>query len=170
MTIRVFHWRLYVPLCCESIRGYETHFLRSHYMDVIMSAMASQVTGAPIVYWTICSGADQRKHQSSASLAFVWGIHRSPMNSPHKCKGPVKRKMFLWRLHALFSLFSTVIQTLVTGYLYSITFIFDRCHRSRAVEKPDEYEYDVKYLTYSFAYKVVVLSEINERSFSLVPP
>ena len=38
------------------------------------------------------SGADQRKHQSSASLAFVRGIHRWPVNSPHK--GPVTRKMF----------------------------------------------------------------------------
>ena len=44
------------------------------------------------VYWTVCSGADQRKHQSSASLAFVRGIHRWPVNSPHK--GPVTRKMF----------------------------------------------------------------------------
>ena len=42
----------------------------------------------PIVY----SAADQRKHQSSASLAFVWGIHRRPVNSPHKW--PVTRKMF----------------------------------------------------------------------------
>ena len=36
--------------------------------------------------------ADQSKHQSSASLAFVWGIHRGPVNSPHKW--PVTRKMF----------------------------------------------------------------------------
>ena len=36
--------------------------------------------------------ADQRKYQSSASLAFVRGIHRSPVNSPHKW--PVTRKMF----------------------------------------------------------------------------
>ena len=63
-----------------------------HYNDVIMSAIASQITGVPIVYLTVCSGADQRKHQSSASLAFVWGIHRWPMNSPHKW--PVTRKMF----------------------------------------------------------------------------
>ena len=34
--------------------------------------MASQITGVSIVYSTVCSGADQRKHQSSASLAFVW--------------------------------------------------------------------------------------------------
>ena len=40
----------------------------------------------------VCSGQDQRKHQSSASLAFVRGIHRWPVNSPHK--GPVTRKMF----------------------------------------------------------------------------
>ena len=36
----------------------------------------------------------QRKHQSSASLAFVRGIHRWPLKSPHK--GPVTRKMFLF--------------------------------------------------------------------------
>ena len=57
-----------------------------------MGAMASQITGVSIVYSTVCSGADQRKRQSSASLAFVWGIHRWPVNSPHK--GPVMRKMF----------------------------------------------------------------------------
>ena len=57
-----------------------------------MSAMASQITGVTIVCSTVCSSADQRKHQSSASLAFVRGIHRSPVNSPHK--GPVMRKMF----------------------------------------------------------------------------
>ena len=63
-----------------------------HYSDFIMSAMASQIPGVTIVYITICSGADQRKHQSSASLAFVRGIHRWPVNSAHK--GPVMRKMF----------------------------------------------------------------------------
>ena len=63
-----------------------------HYCDVIMSAVASQITGVTIVYSTVCSGADQRKHQSSASLAFVRGIHRWTVNSPHK--GPITRKMF----------------------------------------------------------------------------
>ena len=57
-----------------------------------MSGMASQITNLTIVYWTVYSGADQRKHESSASLAFVRGIHRWPVNSPHK--GPVTRKMF----------------------------------------------------------------------------
>ena len=63
-----------------------------HYSDVIMGAMASQITSLMIVYSTICSDADQRKHQSSASLAFVRGIHRWPLNSPHKW--PVTRKCF----------------------------------------------------------------------------
>ena len=49
-------------------------------------------TSLTIVYSTVYTGADQRKHQSSASLAFVWGIHRGPVNSPHKW--PVTRKMF----------------------------------------------------------------------------
>ena len=57
-----------------------------------MGVMASQITSLTIVYLTVYSGANQRKRQSSASLAFVWGIHRWPVNSPHK--GPVTRKMF----------------------------------------------------------------------------
>ena len=57
-----------------------------------MGTMASQITSLTIVYSIVCLGADQRKHQSSASLAFVLGIHRWPVNFPHK--GPVTRKMF----------------------------------------------------------------------------
>ena len=49
-----------------------------HCSDVIMSTMASQITSLMIFYSTVYSGTDQRKHQSSASLAFVWGIHRCP--------------------------------------------------------------------------------------------
>ena len=63
-----------------------------HYGDVIMGVMASQITSLTIVYSNVYSGADQSIHQSSASLAFVWGIHRGPVNSPHKW--PVTRKMF----------------------------------------------------------------------------
>ena len=55
-----------------------------HYNDVIMGAIASQITSLTIVYAMVYSGADQRKHESSASLAFVRGIHRGPVNSPHK--------------------------------------------------------------------------------------
>ena len=63
-----------------------------HYNDVVMSVMASQITSLMIVYSTVYSGANQRKDQSSASMAFVWGIHRWLVNSPHK--GSVTRKMF----------------------------------------------------------------------------
>ena len=62
-----------------------------HYNDVIMSTMASQITSLTIVFSIVYSGADQRKHHNSASLAFVMGIHRGQVNSPHK--GPVTRKM-----------------------------------------------------------------------------
>ena len=62
-----------------------------HYSDVIMGAMASQITSLTIVYSTVYSGADQRKHQSSASLAFVREIHRWPVNSPRKW--PVTRNL-----------------------------------------------------------------------------
>ena len=62
-----------------------------HYNDVILNAMASQNSGVSIVCSTVGSAGDQRKHQSSASLAFVRGIHRLPVNSPHK--RPVMRKI-----------------------------------------------------------------------------
>ena len=51
-----------------------------HYVDVIMSAMASQITSITIVNSTVYLGGDQIRHQSSASLAFVWGSHRGPVN------------------------------------------------------------------------------------------
>ena len=62
------------------------------YNDAIMSAMASQITSLTIVYSTVYLGTDQRKHQSSASLAFVWGINWWPVNSPYE--GPVTQKIF----------------------------------------------------------------------------
>ena len=63
-----------------------------HYGDVIMATIASQITSLTIVYSTIYSDADQRKHQSFVSLVFVREIHRGPVNSLHKW--PVTRKMF----------------------------------------------------------------------------
>ena len=66
-----------------------------HYNDVIMSAVASQITSLAIVYSNVYSGADQRKHQSSASLAFMGGIHRWRVNTPHKgTKGQYRGKYF----------------------------------------------------------------------------
>ena len=66
--------------------------LSFHYSGVIMGAIASQITSLTIIYSIVYSGADQRKHQISASLAFVRGIHRRPVISPHKWS--VTRKRF----------------------------------------------------------------------------
>ena len=63
-----------------------------HYNDVRMGSMASQITSLTIVSLAVYSSVDQRKHQNSASLAFVRGILRGPVNSPHKWL--VTRKMF----------------------------------------------------------------------------
>ena len=57
-----------------------------------MTMLASQITSLTVVYSIVYSGVNQRKHQSSASLAFVWEIHRGPANFPRKW--PVTRKMF----------------------------------------------------------------------------
>ena len=92
---------IYMPVKLRAIRQLWTRFreiLRQNpfvtikYCDVIMGTMASQITSLTIVYSNVHSGPDQRKHQSSTSLAFVWGIPRWPVNSP--CKWPVTRKMF----------------------------------------------------------------------------
>ena len=83
----VLHWFGAKPLSELMLNQFT-----AHYDDVIMGTIASQITSLTNVYSTVYSGADQSKHQSSASLAFVWGIHRGPVNSPHKW--PVTRKMF----------------------------------------------------------------------------
>ena len=63
-----------------------------HYIDVIMTTMAHQITSLTVVYSIVYSDADQRKHQSSASLAFVWGIHRDRWIS--RPKGQLRWKCF----------------------------------------------------------------------------
>ena len=63
-----------------------------HYGDVIVDAIESQITSLTIIYSLVYSDVHQTKHQSSASLAFVRGIHRRPVNSPHKW--PVTLKKF----------------------------------------------------------------------------
>ena len=74
------------------IRCKNNEAMPSHYNDVIMSELVSQITSLTIVYSTVYSGVDHRKHQSPTSLAFVWGLHRWPVNSPHQ--GPVTRILF----------------------------------------------------------------------------
>ena len=90
-----------------------------NYSDVIMNAIESQIAGVSILCSTVCS--DQRKYQSSASLAFVREIHPWPVDSHHK--GPVTRNMFLfddvimWASHMItHSVYPTNIRFPKIGY------------------------------------------------------
>ena len=87
-------------------------FRYCHYSDVKMSAMASQTTSLTIVYSTVNSGADQRKHQSPA---FVRRIHRWPVNSPDK--GPVTQKMFPLMTSSYFADVVAVVPTIWSAIL-----------------------------------------------------
>ena len=80
---------------CEIWMWYTTGpaiYYDAHDSDIIMSAMTSKITGISIVWRTVWSGTHERKHQSSASLAFVRGIHWWSVDSPHK--RPVTWKVF----------------------------------------------------------------------------
>ena len=85
-----------------------------------MTAMASQITGLKIAYSTVYSGADQRKHQSPALLAFVRGINRCPVNSPHK--GPVTWKMFPFDDVIMVISLITSMQIAMLLYMYMIQY------------------------------------------------
>ena len=85
-------WALSFSVYHEIVRPGPSKTVVFHYGYGIMSVMTSQITSLTIVFSIVYSGADQRKHQSSASVAFVWGIHRWSVNSPHK--EPAMRKMF----------------------------------------------------------------------------
>ena len=86
---------------------------RFRYGDVIMGAMASKITSLAIVYLTVYSGADQRKHQSSTSLAFVRRIHRWPVNSPEQRASDAENISIWWRHHD-----TGVMRPCVFGILY----------------------------------------------------
>ena len=64
-----------------------------------MGAIASQITSLTIVYSTVYSGADQSKHQSSASLAFVCGIQRGPVIFPAQMASNAGNVAIWWRHH-----------------------------------------------------------------------
>ena len=95
--------RISVPLCgdmpdqrrqrmTEQWCGEATLGCHYHYDDVIMSTIASHITSLAVVYSTVYSDANQRKHQSSASLAFVWGIHHDRWIP--RTKGQLRGKCF----------------------------------------------------------------------------
>ena len=71
--------------------------------DVIMSTMASQITSLTIAYSTVYSGTDKRKYQSSASLAFVRGIHWAQRASSGE------NYSIWWRHHDCFALIHAIL-------------------------------------------------------------
>ena len=62
---------VYFRYVLRNLKVYCPSLIRSHCDDVIMGAIASQITSLTIVYSTVYSGADQSKYQSSASLALM---------------------------------------------------------------------------------------------------
>ena len=98
-----------------------------HFNDAwhVMGKMASRITCLTIVYSTVYLSADLRKHQSSAPLAFVRGIHRGPVNSPHK--GPVTRKMFPFDDVIIMILIRNIYE--FKDYTFTITAISPRGQR-----------------------------------------
>ena len=93
-----------------------------HYISIIMSTMASQITSLTNVYSTIYSAADQRKHQSSASLALV-GEFTGDRWIPH-AKGQQCRKCFhlmtsSWFHCAKFQNSSTHIEYIITSVFFT---------------------------------------------------
>ena len=102
------------------------HLSGCHYNDFIMTTMASQITSRTVVYSTVYSDADQRKHQSSVSLAFVWGIHRDRWIP--RTKGQLRGKCF----HLMTSSWNHTNQCTcligqgwkISGYTQCTTFFF----------------------------------------------
>ena len=86
--------------------------LEIHYNDVLMTTMASQITSLTVVYSTVYSAADKKKHQSSTSLAFVWGIHRDRWIP--RTKGQLRGKCF----HLMTSSCQVVFGTVTTVYIF----------------------------------------------------
>ena len=79
---------------------------RGHYSDVIMSMMLSQITSLTIVYSTVYSGAEQRKHQSSMSLAFV----RVTSEFPAQRASNAENDLIWWHHHEILTNEVTVIK------------------------------------------------------------
>ena len=86
-TLLWINWNFLIPTGKSSFAKIINHMNKHqwwHYTDVIMGAIASPITSLTILYSTVYSDADQREHQSSASLAFVRGIHRGRHHGIHK--------------------------------------------------------------------------------------
>ena len=122
------------PKSCRSLTSFLIH--EAHGLSYIINTIAAVGMAMAKAIWVNISpcnglfpddivgcGADQRKHQSSASLAFVRGIHRWPVNSPHK--KPLTRKYFHFMTTA--SAQATSLYTESENYTFDITVASTRC-------------------------------------------
>ena len=95
----------------------------SHYSEVMMIAMSSQITGVMIVWPTVCASIDQRKHQRSALLA-PGGESTSDRWIPHKA--PVTRILFSFDDVIMFCHCYYVLKCSIP-YFYINCFVFHVC-------------------------------------------
>ena len=145
-----------------SIRIESDRFNHYHYNDVIMGTIASQINSLTIFYSIVYSDADQRKHQSSASLAFVRGIHRGLVNSPHKW--PVTRKMFPFDDVIMFTVTphvcptATAFSSLNVSYIIKLSF-----HPSTELVEYTDLKNDniEQYFTFIWIYFVLFVPTLN---------
>ena len=74
------------------------------YSDFIMGVVTSPITSLTIVYSTVYSGADQRKHQSSASLAICAGNSPVTGEFPAQMTSNVENVSIWWRHHEIIAI------------------------------------------------------------------
>ena len=120
-TLAICKWRVY------------------HYCDVIMNTVASQITSLTVVYLTVNSDADQRKHKSSASLVFVWGIHRDRWIP--RTKDQLRGKCFHLMTSSCGLVYTNIMLKghLISTFFHSILWTPDACISAKYVNKPIQY-------------------------------
>ena len=111
MWLLIVRWRL---IALEGSRGINT--VSTHYNDVIMGTMASQITSLTIVYSTVYSDTDQRKHQSSASLAICAGNSPVTGEFPAQMASNAENVSIWWCHHE--HLHCMLWWSVVTPFLY----------------------------------------------------
>ena len=90
----------------------------THYNDVIMGAMPSQITSLTIVYSAVYSGADQRKYQSSASLASLCGEFTGTGEFPAQMASNAENVSIWWRRHDPAFLWDLIIVLISIAFSY----------------------------------------------------
>ena len=131
-----------------------------HYAAVIMTKMASQITSLTVVYSTVYSEADQIKHQSSASLAFVWGIHRDRWIP--RTKGQLRGKCF----HLMTSSCNTTQQnTLKCEAFVSIRIVHDRTQLQLYAILTYFNTFDIPNVKITFKYHRMLPNESLKKAF-----